>query len=179
MTPEVRPAAIPETLRPGEPAEAAVVRLAQEKAQAVGIAMGAFDPRSAGGELGGVIVLGADTAVVLDGTILGKPRDAQDARQMLHSLSGREHTVLTGVAMLGLPGSRLETGCAATRVRFLPLDGAAIDRYVATGDPLDKAGAYGIQSATIPLVDAVDGSLTNVIGLPVELVTAMLARFGV
>lgn len=116
-------------------------------------------------------VLGADTVVVLDGEILGKPKNAAHAREMLARLSGRTHSVLTGVCLLA-PGVRREE-IAETKVTFRPLSKTLIDEYVAGGSPLDKAGAYGIQDG-YPLVERYEGSYTNVVGLPMELVYTLL-----
>ncbi|MBR0230803.1 MAG: septum formation protein Maf [Clostridia bacterium] len=117
-------------------------------------------------ECAGQKVLGADTVVVLDGEVLGKPRDAAEAKRMLRALSGREHFVLTGYAVI-YPGGEEKSGVCSTRVRFRELGGEEIDSYVATGEPLDKAGAYGIQERGAGLVESVDGDIDNVIGLPI------------
>lgn len=120
-------------------------------------------------------VLAADTIVVLGRTVLGKPRDAADARRMLRLLSGRTHRVITGVAIArpGDPGS-IRTASAVTRVTFRRLARAEIQRYVASGDPADKAGAYGIQNAAALFVTEIHGSWTNVVGLPMEIVYRLL-----
>lgn len=126
------------------------------------------------------IVLGADTIVVLDGAVLGKPRDEQDARAMLFRLAGREHLVHTAVAIYG-PGGAERAEVAAietTTVRFRPIDSAGIAAYVATGEPLDKAGAYGIQGYGAALVESVRGCFFNVMGLPVSRVLALLEGLG-
>ena len=121
------------------------------------------------------LVLGADTVVVLDGEILGKPKDGADAVRMLKLLSGRAHSVLTGVCVAKT--GYVCTKIAETRVIFHDLSDELIERYVASGSPLDKAGAYGIQDG-YPLVKSYEGSYTNVVGLPVELVKEMLAEVG-
>ena len=121
------------------------------------------------------LVLGADTVVVLDGKILGKPKDGADAVRMLRLLSGRAHAVLTGVSVA--KSGYVCTKIAETRVVFHDLSEELIGRYVASGSPLDKAGAYGIQDG-YPLVKSYEGSYTNVVGLPVELVQEMLAEAG-
>lgn len=127
-------------------------------------------------------MLGADTEVVLDGRLLGKPRDAADAARMLRELRGREHEVITGLAVveLGAPGSipRQETAAVVSRVRMGEYTDAEVERYVATGEPLDKAGAYAVQGLGRHLVAAVDGCLTNVIGLPLTTTRALLERCG-
>jgi septum formation protein len=136
-----------------ETPEAYVLRLARDKAEA------AWENRDE-------IVLGADTVVVLDGEVLEKPRDAADARAMLQRLSGREHTVITGLCLKHAGGA--ETGCESTRVRFLGLTAEEIDAYAATGEPMDKAGAYAIQGLASKFVASIDGCFFNVVGLPVS-----------
>lgn len=123
------------------------------------------------------VVIGADTVVVLDDTILGKPVDDADAVRMLTSLAGREHSVVTGVAVIK---GRLElTDHVVTRVLFRPLSRQEIVRYVATGEPRDKAGAYAIQGRGALLVEAITGSYSNVVGLPLTQTAALLAQVGV
>jgi septum formation protein len=128
------------------------------------------------------VILGADTEVVLDGRLLGKPRDAADAARMLRDLRGREHEVITGLAIVetGPPGGepRQETTSVTTRVRMGQYSDADIDAYVATREPLDKAGGYAAQGLGGRLVAAVDGCFTNVVGLPLTTTRAMLARRG-
>lgn len=124
-------------------------------------------------------ILGADTIVVIDDVVLGKPSDTEHAREMLHSLSGREHQVHTAIALIrhDRPAQRQEhTAVDTTRVTFRHLTRAEIEQYVAGGEPLDKAGAYGIQGDGGALVETFRGSYTNVVGLPVELVAAMLRQ---
>jgi septum formation protein len=127
-------------------------------------------------------VLGADTEVVLDGRLLGKPRDGADAARMLRELRGREHEVTTGLALveLGPPDStpRHETTAVTSRVRMAEYSDADIETYVASGEPLDKAGGYAVQGLGGRLVAAVDGCLTNVIGLPLTTTRALLERYG-
>jgi septum formation protein len=122
-------------------------------------------------------VLAADTVVALDATALGKPRDAGDAVTMLTTLAGRPHTVFTGVALLRPGGAAAERTVVATCVVFRPLTAAEIDAYIATGEPFDRAGAYAIQGEGAHLVDRVEGSYTNVIGLPLPEVAAWLRRW--
>ena len=160
----VRIADVDESVRDGEAPEAYVLRLAVEKARAV--ARGA-----------GEVVLAADTTVVVDQEILGKPADAADAARMLRRLAGRSHRVLTGVCVLA--GDRVDARVSATEVEFLPLDEAEIGWYIATGEPMDKAGAYGIQGRCSRFVARVEGSYANVVGLPVALVYEMLKRYRV
>jgi septum formation protein len=128
------------------------------------------------------LILGADTEVVLDGQLLGKPRDGADAARMLRQLRGRQHEVITGLALVELdaPGAppRQETTSVTSRVRMGDYDDQAIEAYVATGEPLDKAGAYAVQGLGGRLVAAVDGCLTNVVGLPMTTVRALLERRG-
>ncbi len=122
----------------------------------------------------GGVVLGADTIVVLDGAVLGKPKTKEEARRTLMSLSGREHQVITGYCLIY--GSNLTDRIiksAVTTVRFNALSQNLIDEYVNTGKPMDKAGSYGIQDG-FPLVDSVDGSISNVIGLPIEEIIPIL-----
>lgn len=158
---DVRPADVDETPRPGEEARAYVLRVAEAKAAAVAAAG---------------VVLAADTAVVLDGRILGKPRDAEDAAAMLRELSGRAHEVLTGVCARA--GARREQVVVASAVELAPLSEAQIAWYVGTGEPLDKAGAYAVQGAASAFVTSVRGSVSNVVGLPLPETLALLARFG-
>jgi septum formation protein len=131
---------------------------------------------------GPAVVLGADTEVVLDGRLLGKPRDAADAARMLRHLRGREHQVITGLAIVetGVPGGepRWETASVTTRVRMGDYGDDEIEAYVATGEPLDKAGAYAVQGLGGRLVAAVDGCFTNVVGLPLTATRALLAGRG-
>ncbi len=157
----VTPADIDEATLPGEDPRRYVRRVARAKAVAVP----------------GPAVLAADTTVDLDGLILGKPRDAADAIAMIRSLAGRRHHVHTGVALR--VAGRTYDFVKTTPVWFRPLTDSEIAAYVATGDPLDKAGAYGIQSAGGAVVDTVRGSYTNVMGLPLRETVALLRRHGV
>jgi septum formation protein len=161
---EVRPPHVIEDLRPEEDAIAYVVRLARDKAQAVFTAIN--DPDA--------IVLGADTTVTLDGHILAKPEDAADAARMLRMLSGRTHRVITGVAIATAKG--VEVAAEVTGVQFLTLSDEEIDAYVATGEPTDKAGAYGIQGLAAKWIPRVEGCYFNVVGLPLALVATMLEQ---
>ena len=123
------------------------------------------------------IVIGADTIVVLDGQVLGKPNNAAHAFKMLSSLSTRRHTVYTGIAIV--QGERQMTGAESTQVRFCSLTEQEILDYIATGEPMDKAGAYGIQGRGALLVDSIRGDFYNVVGLPICRLGRMLAGFGV
>ena len=128
---------------------------------------------------GPAVVLGADTEVVLDGRYLGKPIDSADAARMLRELRGRTHEVVTGVALVEAPSGREETTSVTTRVTMTAASDEEIAAYVATGEPLDKAGAYAVQGEGRRLVAEVDGCLTNVIGLPVDTTRWLLERWGV
>lgn len=126
----------------------------------------------------GAIVLAADTEVVLDGRLLGKPRDAADAARILKALRGRSHEVITGVALVEAPAGREETAAVTTRVRMGGYSDAEIEAYVATGEPLDKAGAYAVQGLGGRLIAQVDGCFSNVVGLPVTTTRRLLERWG-
>jgi septum formation protein len=162
---ELDTAEIDESPRPGEAATNLVARLAQGKAEAVAA------------RRTGAWILAADTIVEIDGDVLGKPADEREAVAMLGRLSGREHRVFTGFTLLA-PGGEHRSGTVESRVLFRRLDGARIAGYVATGEPLDKAGAYAIQGWGAAIVARVDGSFTNVIGLPLEEVAAVLREAG-
>jgi septum formation protein len=162
---EVSAADIDETPHQGEPATAYVLRLAQEKARVVA----ARNP--------GAWVLAADTTVALGDELFGKPRDEAEAREMLGRLSGRTHEVQTGVALAGPTGEH--STVVRTHVTFRPLSAREIAWYAGTGEPLDKAGSYAIQGKGGFLVAAVEGSPTNVIGLPLGETLELLARAGV
>lgn len=157
---DVRPVEVDETPLPGEGASAYVLRLADLKAQ------------SCRCDREGEVVLAADTTVVVRGILLAKPADEADARRMLRMLSGREHAVLTGLALRA--GDRTVSAVETTRVRFVPLDEAEIDWYVRSGEPADKAGAYAVQGRAARFVERIDGSYSNVVGLPVSRVYLML-----
>ena len=163
---DVRPVDVDESALPGEEAHALVLRLALAKAQAGGDAT----PADA-------LVVAADTVVVIDGRVLGKPRDDDAARATLAALAGREHDVLTGVAVRR--GAAVAAAVERTTVTFRPLDGATIARYVATGEPRDKAGSYGIQGMAGAFVERIAGSDTNVVGLPLARTVALAAELGV
>jgi nucleoside triphosphate pyrophosphatase len=127
----------------------------------------------------GTTVLAADTVVVISNRILGKPTDRASAQEMLRTLSGREHEVLTAVALIAPPSRKPLVEVARTRVRFASLSEAEIGWYVASGEPMDKAGAYAIQGLASRFVERIEGSYSNVVGLPVSLVYRMFARAGV
>lgn len=125
------------------------------------------------------IVIGSDTIVTIHGKQLEKPRDSTEAKEMLTMLSGASNDVSTGVAVVCIADGFEMVRADTTKVCFKPYDEAAIDRYVATGDPLDKAGAYGIQSGAASLIDHIDGQYDTVIGLPTTLLVLMLSELGV
>jgi septum formation protein len=155
-----------ERLRPGEPPEEFALRMARDKAAAVSR------------RVGDALVLGADTVVEIDGVILGKPKRAEEARAMLRRLSGRAHLVVTAFA-IARAGAILEAQAVRSIVTFRPLEAAEIDAYVATREPFDKAGGYGIQERGAEFIAAVEGPRDNVMGLPMGEVMAALARHGV
>lgn len=155
-----------ERRRPGEATAEFALRMARDKAAAVSR------------RLVDAIVLGADTVVEIDGQILGKPKNDEDARAMLKMLSGRTHLVVTAFA-IARGGEFLEAAAVESRVRFRELGAAEIDAYIASGDPFDKAGSYGIQNHGAGFIVSVEGSRDNVMGLPVSEVLAALARYGV
>ena len=124
------------------------------------------------------VIIASDTLVSLDGAPLGKPADAAEAHGMLAALSGREHEVFTGVCVLDAETGRSETRSVRTGVRFRPLSSDEIDAYIATGEPMDKAGAYAIQGGAGAFVEALDGEYDNVVGFPTEEVSEMLKEFG-
>ncbi|MBL8131873.1 MAG: septum formation protein Maf [Anaerolineae bacterium] len=170
---------IDETQRPGENPYKYVARLSQEKADAVAA-------RLEGDRLvlaaDTIVVVAADTiGVMLDGDILGKPVDAEDARAMLERLRGEMHVVCTAITLLKIDGgeSRRRTQLTRTRVFMRGYSDEEIAAYIATGDPFDKAGGYAIQHERFAPVAQIDGSYTNVVGLPVETLRAMLAEMGV
>lgn len=162
----VDPSRIPETVLPGETPEDHVERLSREKAAEVA------------GRHPGALVLAGDTVVVRDGTILGKPRDEDDARAMLRSLSGREHRVVSGLALAGPGAGALLSRHDSARVVFRALGEDEIQAYVATGEPMDKAGAYGIQGMGGALVTRVEGDYYTVVGLPLSGLVALLEAAG-
>jgi septum formation protein len=165
---EIQVRDVDETPEPGESPVQLAVRLAKAKAEAV-----AADLDS------DALVLGADTIVVLGETILGKPTDDEDAARMLRMLSGNCHEVITAFAITVAPAAQLwSTRSVHTKVYFRDLTEAVIERYVATGEPLDKAGGYGIQGLGVQLVARTEGSYSNVVGLPLVEVLECLARMG-
>jgi septum formation protein len=166
LRPRVRAAAVDETPRPGEHPALYVERLARAKARQVREALG-----------GGAPVLGADTAVVVDDDILGKPRDREEALSMLARLSGRAHQVLTGVALAA--GDALHTRVSVSRVHFRDIATWEREAYWATGEPRDKAGAYAIQGLGAVFVRRIEGSYSGIMGLPLFETAELLRRAGI
>lgn len=162
---EVIPAAIDESLRGDEPPAGLAERLAREKA----LAVAAQRPDG--------IVIGSDTLVMSDGCALGKPRDAAEAVEMLLLLQGWEHRVETGIAVVA-PGGRIESSVEGVRVKFRPFDRRTAEEYVATGEPLDKAGAYGIQGYGSALVEMIEGDFFAVMGFPIARFISLLRALG-
>lgn len=162
---EVRPANIDETMRPREVPRRHAERLAREKASAIAVR----DPD--------LITIGADTVVVINRKVLGKPANVADAARMLGMLSGREHTVITAVAVAR--GKKLRSAIEEVRVKFRRLRSDEIEAYIATGEPMDKAGAYGIQGFGATIVERVEGDYFAVMGLPLVRLVALLRDVGV
>ena len=162
----VRPAQGEELADPSLDPGALVEALSRQKALEISAAAEGED-----------LIIAADTVVAVDGQVLGKPHSTQQAHQMLSALSGREHTVYTGVTVCR--GDQILTQHEATAVRFRPLTDQEIDAYIATGEPMDKAGSYGIQGRGALLVEGISGDYFNVVGLPLCRLGRMLARFGV
>jgi septum formation protein len=163
---EVVPSEVDETFDEGLIGDA-VARLALRKARVVA------------GRVGVGVVLAADTVVVIDGLVLGKPSGVEEARGMLGRLRGREHEVITGVAVVDTATERFASTTAVSRVLMADYSDAMVEAYVASGSPFDKAGGYAIQDLDGALVDGVIGSYTNVVGLPVEATRQLLEGFGV
>jgi septum formation protein len=162
---EVQPADVDEAPLPGEDPAAHVERLARAKAERV-----AADRPDA-------LVIGGDTVVVLDGEVLGKPARRQDAVAMLMRLAGRDHIVFSGLALTA-PGGATHAAVSRTRVRFRAFDEFTARRYVGTGEPMDKAGSYGIQGFGAALVDSIDGDFFTVVGFPIPDLIRLLERAG-
>jgi septum formation protein len=163
---EVVPAEVDEVPQPGESPRAYALRVARSKANHV----------LQGCRESGTLVLGADTDVVVEGEILGKPRDAQDAKRMLKRLSGAVHTVISCIVLKSQDGEYSDI--VETRVRLLPLSEAEIDWYIASGEPEGKAGAYAIQGRAARFIDHIDGSWSNVVGLPLASVYRLMKEAG-
>jgi len=163
----VDPADVDERVLPGESPEAYAVRVALDKA------------RIAAQRAGTGVVIAADTIVVLDNAILGKPSDDEDAERMLTMLSGRTHQVITGMAIMDPAAGKTLTRSSTTNVLFRDLSPDEIRWYVRTGEPLDKAGAYGIQEKGSLFISRIEGCYFNVVGLPLSLLGEMLLEFGI
>ena len=161
------PAKGPERADPALPPDQLVMALSRHKAEEVAAACAAAED----------VVVGADTVVALDGAILGKPKDEADARRMLRALSGRSHSVYTGVTVIR--GGQTLCHAERTEVRFRALEDDEIDRYIATGEPMDKAGAYGAQGFASLFVERLDGDFFNVMGLPLCALGKLLKQLGV
>jgi septum formation protein len=159
--------AIDETAYPGETAHDLVQRLAEAKAELV-----------AARAVGPAIVIGADTEVTLDGHIFGKPRSSDNARHMLEKLSGHTHSVVTGVALIRLPDVERRSFIETTHVHFAKLSPEDITRYLASGEPFDKAGAYAIQGRAGRYIPRVEGCYFNVVGLPLARLNQSLFELG-
>ncbi len=170
----VDPAEIPEDLEPDEDAATFVLRLAEAKAQAVWAKRNATQNLAPQPEDDPLIVLGADTCVLCQGEILGKPRDQTDARRMLELLSGRTHQVLTGLAALTATESFADV--EITQVTFNVIEEKELTHYLASGEPMDKAGAYGIQGYAARWVPRIEGDYFNIVGLPIARVVALVAE---
>jgi len=166
---QVVPSTIEEDYQPGESPEAFVERLAGRKADQVAQRY-AQQP--------GVVVLGADTIVVLAGEVLGKPQSAAAAGQIVQKLAGHTHEVITGIALVEPATGKRVVRHARTKVTFLPLSQAEIEAYVASSEPLDKAGAYGIQGCAARFVSRIEGCYFNVVGLPLSLLYSLLREHG-
>jgi septum formation protein len=166
---EIRAPQIDEARRPNETAAKMVARLAEAKARAAAESDGAKNP---------AIIIGADTAVELDGEMFGKPRDAADAREMLSYLSERTHYVVTGIYVLRLPDGAARSAVETTAVTFARLDPKEIEAYVASGEPIDKAGGYAIQGRAGRYIPRVEGCYFNVVGLPLARLCALLGELG-
>lgn len=164
---EAWPVDIDEARQPDEEAVRYVERLATEKARA------AAEARDAGST-----IIGADTVVVIDAEILGKPRNEDDARRMLRQLSGQWHEVLTGVALIKAAPSEIRVAHETTQVKFAAMREDEIDWYVSSGEPLDKAGAYAIQGLGSRFIEGIRGDYFNVVGLPVRLLYQLVTEFG-
>jgi septum formation protein len=167
---EICAAHVDESVRPGELVKEMVARLAEAKARAGAAHISKRDQEC--------IVIGADTAVELDGKIFGKPRDAAHAREMLAALSGQTHRVHTGIFLLQLPDGETRAAVETTSVTFASLSRDEIDAHVASGEPFDKAGGYAIQGRAGRSISGIEGCYFNVVGLPLARVSALLGELG-
>jgi septum formation protein len=171
LTPTVMPADVDESMQSGEPPEAYVMRLAEAKCRAVA-STGGFQGQRC-------LIVAADTAVVVAGRTLGKPSDEAEAIEMLRLLRGRTHEVMTGVFILRCDDGRSAGGAEITRVHFGEYGDQVIHDYIAGGEPLDKAGAYAIQGGGGRLASGVEGSWSNVVGLPLEKLRLWMGEIGI
>ncbi len=164
---EKQVADIDESELPNEKPDAYVQRLAREKAEAVAV------------NYSDALVLGADTIVVIDDKIIGKPKDFDDAKRMLEMLSDKWHAVLTGIAVVKISENdrQIKSGLQKTRVKFAKLSGAEVEYLVENGEPLDKAGAYAVQAQAALFIEEIEGDYWNVVGLPVNLVYQTVISF--
>jgi septum formation protein len=167
---EIRPADVDETRQPHEAAEDYVRRVAQAKARAIA------EPARADRER--AIVIAADTIVLAEGQILGKPSDAEDARRMLRLFGGKTHEVLTALSVINVPAAKEALHVEKTRVEFLKMSEEEIETYIQTGEPLDKAGAYGIQGIAGRFATRIEGCYFNVLGLPLSRLWTTLQALG-
>lgn len=164
---EVVPSSVDEAPRAGEASEDLVLRLASAKAEHV-----------AASAKGPAIVIGADTEVVLDGAVLGKPRSSEDAQHMLTRLSGRTHTVITGITLIRLPDGEQRSFVESTQVQFAKISQGEIQRYLATREPFDKAGGYAIQGRAGRYIPRIAGCYFNIVGLPLPRVWEAIMELG-
>src|SRR5271157_1320266 len=167
---EVLPARVDESPLPAETPADMTLRLACAKARAALTIAATFAPNS--------YILGADTAVILEGVSFGKPSSPADAARMLRALSGRAHIVLTGVCVIRIPGRTERSAVESTSVTFAQLSDDEIDAYVSSGEPFGKAGGYAIQGRASRFVTRIEGCYSNVVGLPISLVWALLRELG-
>ena len=174
---EIFPAEVDESPRPGEQVAALVLRLAEAKVRATILRLA--QSSSVAGKPGEpTIFIGADTMVEVDGHSLGKPASAEHARAMLRRLSARRHRVVTGIAVVRMPGGDSKCEIETTDVYFAKLSEQEIERYVATGEPLDKAGAYAIQGQGGRFIERIEGCYFNVVGLPLARIYRVLKEMG-
>ncbi|KZZ41737.1 septum formation protein Maf [Thalassolituus sp. HI0120] len=171
---ELAPVDIDETPKPGEGAQSYVERLAREKAVT---SLAAIRADGDNNDASRAVVLGSDTSVIINNEILTKPEDTTDAKRMLQRLSGNSHQVFTAVAVVSQQKQSIIS--VTTDVCFRPLSDDEIDAYIATGEPMDKAGSYGIQGKGAILVDKISGSYSNVVGLPLTETAALLKSFNI
>jgi septum formation protein len=167
---EIRPADVDETRQPHEAAEDYVRRVARAKAHAIA------EPARAAGER--AMVIAADTIVLAERQILGKPKDAEDARRMLRLFSGKIHEVLTALCVINIPAAKEAFHLEKTRVEFLKMSDEEIENYIQTGEPFDKAGAYGMQGIAGRFATRIEGCYFNVLGLPLSRLWTTLQALG-